>query len=395
MPDTLPDAKRALIAETANRVALDILASQSGLEALRRIAEAARVLAGAQYAALGVRRGEETLLSHFIAVGISPVQQAAIGNLPRGAGVLGLLLERAEPLRIDVLAAHPASVGFPPQHPPMTSFLGVPIRRGEIVIGSLYLTNKEGGGAFTLADEVAVQALGAHAAIAIYNLQMLERQRGLVSGLITAQEEERRAVAYDLHDGLTQLVMAGHAHLEVFERAQSQGQSQRAAREWEAGTRYLREAVAESRRLINGLRPLALDDLGLAQALNQLLEEEAMNAEWKAAWLCNVGEERFDKNLETTVYRIAQEALTNARKYAQTQRIEVTLQHENDELTLQVRDWGIGFSPETQTDENGRVGLAGMAERARLLDGELQVESAPGKGARIGARFRVCPSSTL
>ncbi len=394
MPEATLNNQRALVLETANRVALDILTSQSGLEALRRIAEAARVLAGAQYAALGVRRGEETVLSHFIAVGLSPAQQAAIGELPHGAGVLGLLLERAEPLRIDVLADHPASVGFPPNHPPMSSFLGVPIRRGETVIGSLYLTNKTGGGAFTPADETAVQALGAHAAIAIYNLQMLERQRGLVSGLITAQEEERRAVAYDLHDGLTQLVMASHAHLEAFGRAQSQGQGERAAREWETGTRYLRDAVAESRRLINGLRPLALDDLGLVQALSQLLEEEATSAGWEATWLCNVGDERFDKNLETTVYRIAQEALTNARKYAQTQRTEVALQRENDELTLRVRDWGIGFSPEKLTGENGRVGLAGMAERARLLDGELQVKSAPGEGTGISARFRVNSSST-
>lgn len=389
MPSSLPDAKRALIAETANRVALDILASQSGVEALRRIADAARVLAGAQYAALGVRRGHETELSHFIPVGLSSAQEATIGALPRGAGILGLLLERSEPLRIDVLADHPASVGFPANHPPMSSFLGVPIRRGETVIGSLYLTNKEGGGAFSESDEIAVQALGAHAAIAIYNLQMLERQRNLVSGLIHAQEEERRAVAYDLHDGLTQLVMASHAHLQAFGRAQSQGQAQRAAREWEKTSRAMEEAVTESRRLINGLRPLALDDLGLELALHQLVDEEAARADWQVDWNCNLNGERFDKNLETTAYRIAQEALTNARKHAQTARICVVLLRKCEQLTLQVRDWGVGFSPETVTGEGGRVGLAGMAERARLLDGELQVGSAPGAGTRISASFRL------
>src|SRR5207248_1955468 len=158
-----------------------------------------------------------------------------------------------EPLRVDDLGQHPESVGFPPNHPPMRSFLGVPIRRGETVLGSLYLTDKEGGGAFTEADEAAVQALGAYAAVAIHNLQLLGRQRALVSGLIAAQEEERRAIAYDLHDGLTQYVMASHAHLESFKRAYETGNRERAEREMDQGLRYLKEAVVESRRLVNGL----------------------------------------------------------------------------------------------------------------------------------------------
>ena len=265
-----------------------------GVVVLNRLAKKARPhVRRARYAALGVRRGHETSLSHFIAVGLSPDAEAAIGSLPRGAGVLGLLLERAQPLRIDVLSENPASVGFPPNHPPMNSFLGVPIRRGETVIGSLYLTNKEGANSFTDADEVAVQALGAHAAIAIYNLQMLEKQRNLVSGLIHAQEEERRAVAYDLHDGLTQLVMASYAHLQACARAQSQGQNERAAREWQQTSRTLEEAVTESRRLINGLRPLALDDLGLELALHLLVKEEAARNDWQFEWNCNLNGERF------------------------------------------------------------------------------------------------------
>jgi signal transduction histidine kinase len=339
---------RSLVMETANRVALDILASRTGVEALRHIADAARVLAGARYAALGVARPTEDgqALAEFVTVGLTPEDEAIIGSRPQGIGILGLLLRRTEPLRIDSLSDHPDSIGFPPNHPEMDSFLGVPIRRGDTVLGSLYLTNKQGGGAFTEADEIAVQALGAHAAVAIHHVHMLSRQRSLVNSLIAAQEEERRAVAYDLHDGLTQYVMASQAHMEAFRRAHGSGKEEKAARELKQGMQYLKEAVVESRRLINGLRSLALDDLGLAGALEQLVSEERERSGWeKATFSHNLTDRRFDKTLETGAYRIAQEALTNVRKHAEATQVEVLLQLENDSrshesLQLQVRDRG-------------------------------------------------------
>jgi len=387
---------RTVILDTANRVALDILASQTGVEALRHIAEAARQLAGAQYAALGVARPDGQGLIEFVTVGLTPEQEAAIGPRPSGLGVLGVLLQRKEPLRIGRLANHPQSVGFPPNHPSMDSFLGVPIRRGNIVLGSLYLTNKEGGGDFTEEDELAVEALGAYSAVAVYNLQMLSRQRSLVSGLIAAQEEERRAVAYDLHDGLTQYVMASHAHLEAFKRAHQTGNEERADRELSQGLSYLKDAVIESRRLVNGLRLLALDDLGLAGALEQLLHEEKERAGWQnAEFAHNVADRRFDKSLETAVYRIAQEALTNSRKHAESDLVRLTLLERQEPhaksstLTLEVRDWGKGFVPENKIGEEGRVGLQGIVERANLLGAEHEIQSKPGGGAMVKAVFPV------
>ncbi len=389
-------ANRALVMETANRVALDILASRTGNEALLHIAEAARALARAQYAALGVARPDGEGLMEFVTTGLTAGEEAAIGARPKGAGILGLLLSRTEPLRVDQLAEHPQSVGFPPNHPPMSSFLGVPIRRGNSVLGSLYLTNKEGGGAFTEADEVAVQALGAHAAVAIHNLLLLGRQRALISGLIAAQEEERRAVAYDLHDGLTQFVMASHAHLEAFRRAHSTGNIERANREMDHGIRYLKEAVVESRRMVNGLRSLALDDLGLAGALELLVTEEKLRAGWTdAEFLHNIAGRRYHKNLETTVYRVAQEALTNARKHARADRVRLTLLAEPAKdtntyhLVLEIQDWGAGFVPEKRSDDPAHVGLQSMNERAGLLGGIFQLTSAPGEGTRIRAELPV------
>lgn len=386
---------RALVLETANRVALDILAQRTGVEALRHIADAARTLAGARYAALGVARPGGTGLVEFVTVGLTEAEEAAIGPRPKGAGVLGLLLERSEPLRINVLSEHPASIGLPPNHPLMESFLGVPIRRGETVLGSLYLTGRQDNTPFSEADEVAVQTLGAHAAVAISHMHMLSQQRALVSGLIHAQEEERRAVAYDLHDGLTQYVMASQAHLETFRRAHGAGETEKAERELDQGLRYLREAVVESRRLVNGLRSLALDDLGLAGALEQLLAEEKRRAGWDEADLIhNVGGRRFDKTLETAVYRVAQEALTNARKHAGAARVHLRLLMRPEEwtglpqLTLEVRDWGKGFTPQPP-EGYGHVGLQSMTERVHLMDGRYQLSSAPGEGTTVHAVFPV------
>ncbi len=391
------EQERSLVLDTANRVALDILSQRTGVEALRHIADAARNLARARYAALGVAKQGGKGLAEFVTVGLTAEQEAMIGPRPVGVGILGLLLERTEPMRIDNLKHHPRSVGFPANHPAMDSFLGVPIRRGNTVIGSLYLTNKEGGGPFTAEDQAAVETLGAHAAVAINNMQMMSRQRALVSGLISAHEEERRAVAYDLHDGLTQYVMASHAHLETFRRAHESGNAERAERELDQSMRYLKDAVLESRRLVNGLRTLALDDLGLAGALEQLLSEEKRRANWTDADLVhNISGVRFDKSLETAVYRVAQEALTNARKHAQTQRVRVLImispaveETERSNLTLEVRDWGKGFSMEQQNEDGFHVGLQSMVERVRLLDGEYNINSSPDEGTIIRATFPV------
>ena len=162
-----------------------VLAVSSGLEldaTLKQIVHAATELVGARYGALGVL-DENGMLSQFVNVGIDDKTRERIGPLPTGHGVLGVVIEDAVPLRLEDLSAHPASVGFPPNHPPMRTFLGVPIRgRGE-VFGRLYLTEKNTGGGFTEDDEVVVHALAAAAGIAIDNARLYEgvrsRQRWL------------------------------------------------------------------------------------------------------------------------------------------------------------------------------------------------------------------------
>jgi PAS domain S-box-containing protein len=221
------------------------------------------------------------------------------------------------------------------------------------------------------------------------------RQRSLVRALIAAQEEERRRIAYDLHDGLTQYVMASHAHLETFRHAHETGRMDRAATELDHGIQYLKEAIIESRRLVNGLRTLALDNMGLGGALEQLLNEEKVRAGWSEAILVNYVTSKLDKVLTTALFRITQEALTNARKHARADRVRIMLLENaapksvDSHITLEVRDWGRGFDTTVPIDTNAHVGLQSMQERARLLNGTLSLQSMHGSGTVIRAVFPV------
>jgi signal transduction histidine kinase len=145
-------------------------------DTLRRITELAAELSDAQFAALGVV-GHDRNLVEFITVGIDPHQRSLIGDLPSGKGILGLLITHPEPLRLADLRLHPASFGFPPNHPPMGTFLGVPIRVRSEVFGNLYLTEKRGGGEFSDQDEDLVVALAAAAGIAVENARLYEEAR--------------------------------------------------------------------------------------------------------------------------------------------------------------------------------------------------------------------------
>jgi len=151
------------------------LSSELSLDALlQQLVETAAKLTGARYAALGVIDQTGTGLERFLTTGIDAETHAAIGDLPRGRGILGLLIREAHPLRLDNLGDDPRSVGFPAHHPPMRSFLGVPILLRGVAYGNLYLTEKEGGGAFTDEDEELTQLLAAQAAVAIENTRLYE-----------------------------------------------------------------------------------------------------------------------------------------------------------------------------------------------------------------------------
>ena len=219
--------------------------------------------------------------------------------------------------------------------------------------------------------------------------QLLDRERrlkDLVGKLVAAQEEERRRVAYEVHDGPTQVAIAAHQHLQAFADDHPPGSIVRPG-ELDRALELAQRAVIEARHIIEYLRPTALDDFGLAVAVRMRVEE-LKNEGWEIGHDDALGEERLPDEIETALYRIAQEALTNMRKHARTTRAHTRLARRGRKVVLEVRDEGRGFDPSSVSREGSpgeRVGLASMSERVAMLGGELKITSRPGAGTSLVA----------
>jgi PAS domain S-box-containing protein len=219
------------------------------------------------------------------------------------------------------------------------------------------------------------------------------RLRELLGKLVVAQEEERRRVAYEVHDGLAQMIVAVQQHLQAFAK-QHPPDSVPGKESLEWNLALIQQTVEEARRVISGLRPTALDDFGLAVALR--LQVEAMRSEgWEISYDESLGDERLSATLEAALYRVAQEALTNVRKHADTTHVYLSLDRLGREIRLRVRDRGRGFSMTEMVSGGGpgeRVGIAGMQERVTLLGGTFRVLSRPETGTLIVAKVPLADS---
>jgi signal transduction histidine kinase len=534
----LLDVGRVLTRELDQRIVLD------------RVLEAAREITGARYAALGILNEQHSGLEQFLTAGVDDDTHRAIGDLPRGRGVLGVLIEDPKPLRLRDVGEHPSSYGFPSGHPPMHSFLGVPVViRGE-VWGNLYLTEKTEG-EFTESDEQAAVILADWAAIAIHNARLYEtserrrqeaetafrgleatrdvavaiggdtglehalelivkRGRALVNarsvvimlregdelvvhasaGHVTptrgvrlsiaestsgqvlerglperisdvgsrlridpqafgvsdprtvlmvpmlyrgsgvgvlaafdrrpdsapftgddeqllrtfaasaatavalaqsvesdrlrssmaAADAERRRWARELHDETLQ----GLGGLQVLlSSALRRGDAQRREQAMTQAVEHIAREIENLRAIITELRPAALDELGLATAIEGLLDRHREQSGFEIdAELSLPGQsERLDDELESAVYRLLQEALTNVAKHAGAHRVRVVVGESGGRLQLEVHDDGTGFDPDTVSRG---FGLAGMRERAGLAGGTISIDSGEG-GTRLQA----------
>ncbi len=354
---------------------------------LQRVVDISRELSGARYAALGVL-DESGHLKAFITSGIDERARASIGKLPSGKGLLGAMLERTEPLRVDNMSDHPSSVGFPSGHPDMTSFLGVPIRRKGRAVGSLYLADKDGGAPFDQADEEIVRLFSNQAAVAIENAQLNEQIQAL------AVETERTRISREMHDGLAQVLGYINTKAQAVEELIANKDFEAAEEHLKEMSKTARQAYREVREGILALRTQVGAERSLADALNEYITEFQVrlgrNTEVKLTIPDAINLEPLQ---EVQILRIVQEALTNVRKHADAKTVWVSICQLNAELQIEVRDDGQGFNPlAVKRQEWPHLGLQTMQERAEAIGGTFLVESTPGKGTKLTVSIPNTPS---
>jgi signal transduction histidine kinase len=351
------------------------LTSELSLEAvLQRVADVAREQIRARYSALSVL-SIGGAIAQFISSGITPEERAAIGPIPQGRGLLGVLLHEGASLRLDDLNKDPRSAGFPPNHPKMTSLLGAPvIWRGEI-IGNLYLTDKPGG--FDERDEELLRLLSTWAAVAINNARMHRKLESL------ARLEERDRIGMDLHDGIIQSIYAVALHLEDCVDRLPAGDDN-VKPDIEKAIDDLNKVIKDIRSYIFDLRPQLSHIDDLPRALSQLVEQFRVNSLITTTLDIESPFESLGGEAEAmALFHIAQEALNNAGKHSRAAAVAIRLRTTSAGLMLEVEDNGIGFELAPEDVSGAHHGLRNMRDRARSVGGALSYATAPGEGTTV------------
>ncbi|MFN0072197.1 MAG: ATP-binding protein [Chloroflexota bacterium] len=263
------------------------------------------------------------------------------------------------------------------------------VRGPEIAVSGMVTPIMENahvtGAVLTLNDVSPRQAAQAREQELLAELSARERQlQDLVHRMLLAHEEGQRRAAYEVHDGLAQIATAAQQHLETYV-AITERHAGVAHPELSLALELSRSTVQQARRLIAGLRPIALDDFGLHVAIR--LEVEALERDgWEIPLRSDLGEARLPAGIEVALFRVTQEALQNVRKHSGSARAEVVLSRTARGITINVHDWGRGFDPASLPPAHGRpghIGLDSMRERMTLLGGTFDIESAPGVGTRV------------
>ena len=360
--------------QSLRRLLQAVLSIGSGLDlelVLQRIVEAAVELVDARYGALGVLDENRTRLAKFLTVGLDDDERARIGHLPEGKGILGLLIVEPKPIRLPDLREHRDSYGFPENHPPMRSFLGVPVRvRGE-VFGNLYLTDKTSAEVFTDVDEELVVALAAAAGVAIENARLHARVGEM------AMLEDRERIAQDLHDTVIQrlfatgLLLQGAARLsqrpEVIERIEQ------AVEDLDLTVKHIRTAIF-------GLEHTRSKGEGVRRRVLAMVAEAAGSLGFEPRVLFDGPVDAAVRDdLANDLLATLREALANVAKHAAASRVDVEVTCATD-LVLRVADDGRGLEVAPAPAADHGHGLVNLRRRAQRWDGECTVEGAAGGG---------------
>ena len=370
-----------------HEAALDIHGDLALEAVLQRVVDRARDLVEARYGALSVI-DERNRIESFVTSGISGEERARIGPPPVGHGLLGVVLNEAQCLRMTDIRDDPRSVGFPANHPPMRSLLAVPILCKSPFRGNLYLAEKGAGALFTPEDEESLTRFATTAAIAIDNAHLHQRLND------HAVTEERLRIAHEMHDGLAQVLAYVNTKAQAVKGFLANGRTEEASRQLDQLAAAAREVYADVRESIIGLRAAALPERTIAEAL----------ADYVQTWQTETGIEcrlriegtpQLASNAQLQVVRIVQESLANVRKHAGATQTSLTLEQTPSTLWVRIEDDGAGFIPgELGRSEFPRFGLATMRERAETLGGSFRLDSVPGSGTRITVELPTAPPTS-
>jgi signal transduction histidine kinase len=343
---------------------------------LQLIVDQVRSLVGARYAALGIVDGSG-VIERFITSGMSREVRERIGHLPLGHGMLGVIIRENRSFRIPEIAADPSSSGFPAGHPPMHSFLGVPVTVKGHSVGNLYLTDKLRRAEFSEDDQQLVETFSLHAGIAIENAALHET----VSRLAVFDERER--IGKDLHDGIIQSLYAVGLSLEDVPdlmTADAAEATERVDRAIDA----IHVTIRDIRNFIFGLRPTLLDDADLPAGLTSLARDLRINTTMDIDVRVDAPLPAISETRAAAILSLAREALSNVVRHAQAGRVTVILRARDKSIELTVEDDGVGFDP-SEDRSRDHQGLNNMRARAEGLGGVLDVHSAPARGTRVVA----------
>jgi signal transduction histidine kinase len=357
-----------------NKAALAISSELSLGLTLQQIVDSLRELSGASFAALGVPNSEG-LLDEFIYSGLTAEDAVHIGSLPKGLGLLGALYQHTESIRIPSISDDPRSVGFPPGHPPMGPFLGVPVRAKNEVLGNLYLTNKQGGREFTEMDQIMVERFAVHVAVAIQNARLYEE----VGRLAIVHERDR--IGMDLHDGIIQSIYAAGLILESA-RGRLPNEAAESEKLLTRAIDNLNDTIRDIRNYILDLRPRRFEG-DLVEGVARLVREFQANTMVEVTYSINLDEAHSLKSsVARAIFLTTQEALANIARHARAGKVLLDLRRTGTAVQLQISDDGLGFDINRRNLAIGH-GLSNMRSRAASLNGTFEIISTEGQGTKI------------
>lgn len=219
-------------------------------------------------------------------------------------------------------------------------------------------------------------------------VETLERNRQWLRRLLAANDDERRLIAYEIHNGLAQFLAAANMNFEAYEQ-QKQRRSGSAAETYAIGRRMLQEALQESRRLVGDLRPLLVDERGIVPAIEEYLKGRRLQSDMEFEFRHELTSPQLPAAVEKGLVRILQEGVNNAQRHSRSPKVRIELTQQGAWLRLLIQDWGVGFRPESVPPD--RFGVEGIRARARVLGGIASIDSAPGQGTRLTVELPLQP----